>query len=181
MKTKYFLIYIGIGVAFLAASLWVLLSGGKNAKAIRAKYKLGGALLTTWALLSAASCGLRIGGGDPQVLCYDVAMMVNEVSVSDTKDGDCVYADGDVMAVEIDNPVNPKYTWEITDPEAKTLIQKGEIKLPEDLQGPFRFDITIHPGTYKGAARFSVSAVYFNSEGQEEGTEVICNLQLELK
>ena len=50
MRIKYFFIYIGIGIAFAAVSLWVILSGGNNAKAIRAKYKLGGALLTTWAL-----------------------------------------------------------------------------------------------------------------------------------
>lgn len=180
MKAKYFLIYIGIGVAFLAASLWVLLSGGKNAKAIRAKYKLGGALLTTWALLSAATCGPRIGGGHPEVLCYDVAMSVNEVSVSDTKDGDCEYADGDVMAVEIVNPVSPKYTWEITDPEAKTLIQKGEILRPEDQEGPFRFEITVRPGGFKGDARCGISAIDFDDEGKEH-PDILCNLQLLLK
>ena len=180
MRTKYLFIYIGIGVAFLAASLWVLLSGGKSARAIRTKYKLGGALLTTWALLSAATCGPRVGGGHPEVLCYEVMMPVNEVSVSDTKDGDCEYAAGDVMAVTIDNPFCPKYTWEITDPEAKTVIQKGEVKMPEDQGGSLNFDIKISPGSYKGDARFSVSGIFVDGEGTER-PEVLCNLQLVLK
>ena len=47
MKTKYFLIYVFVGIAFLAVSAWVFFSRGKNAKAIRAKYSLSpGAVLT---------------------------------------------------------------------------------------------------------------------------------------
>ena len=38
MKTKYFLIYLGIGIAFAAVSLWVFLSRGKNAKAVWHRY-----------------------------------------------------------------------------------------------------------------------------------------------
>ena len=45
MKTKAFIVYVALGVAFAAVSLWVFLSKGKNAKAIRTKYKLGGAFL----------------------------------------------------------------------------------------------------------------------------------------
>ena len=55
MKTKYFLIYVFVGIAFLAVSAWVYFSRGNNAKAIRAKYKLGGILLMCMAMLSVAS------------------------------------------------------------------------------------------------------------------------------
>ena len=42
MRAKFFLIYAVVGTAFLAVSLWVLLSRGNNPKAINATYKLGG-------------------------------------------------------------------------------------------------------------------------------------------
>ena len=69
MKTKYFLLYIFVGIAFLAVSAWVFLSRGKNAKAIRAKYKLGGIMLMCMAMLSVASCGEILNPGE--VMCYD--------------------------------------------------------------------------------------------------------------
>ena len=47
---------IGLGIAFVGASLWVMLSGGRSAKAIRAKFRLGGAILTLVSLTSLASC-----------------------------------------------------------------------------------------------------------------------------
>ena len=68
MKTKYFLIYVFVGIAFLAVSAWVYFTRGKNAKAIRAKYKLGGIMLTCLAMLTVASCGEL--GDPPQMMCY---------------------------------------------------------------------------------------------------------------
>ena len=67
MKAKYLIIYIVVGAAFLGVSLWVLLSNGKSAKAIRYKYKLGGIMLTAWSMLTFASCE----GPGPFVTCYD--------------------------------------------------------------------------------------------------------------
>ena len=70
MKTKYFLVYVFVGIAFLAVSAWVFFSRGKNAKAVRAKYKLGGIMLTCWAMLSVASCdGVFNPGGE--IMCYE--------------------------------------------------------------------------------------------------------------
>ena len=69
MKTKYYLIYVFVGIAFLAVSAWVFFSRGKNAKAIRAKYKLGGIMLMCMAMLSVASCGEILNPGE--VMCYD--------------------------------------------------------------------------------------------------------------
>ena len=54
------------GAAFLAVSLWVWLSKGKNAKAVKTKFRLGGVLLT---LISTISIGSY--GGSPVVTCYD--------------------------------------------------------------------------------------------------------------
>ena len=73
MKIKFFAIYIAAGVAFLALSLWVFLSKGKNAKAVRAKYRLGGLMLTAWAMLSATACRCT-----PTVTCYEPMMPPDE-------------------------------------------------------------------------------------------------------
>ena len=63
------LLFIGLGTAFLAVSLWVLLSNGKSAKAVKAKFRLGGALLTLTGMMSLSSCD----GPGPFVSCYDPA------------------------------------------------------------------------------------------------------------
>ena len=168
MKTKYFFLYLGIGVAFLGASLWVLLSGGKNARAIRAKYKLGGALLTTWALLSAATCGPRIGGEHPEVLCYDMPCPVNEVSITGSPEGDNKYAASDVMIVGIDYPRCVRYDWQITDPERKTVLQKGSVEHSADDYGTFKFEIKLTTGNYKGDALLIVNGLYPEGETPEE-------------
>ena len=54
------------GAAFLAVSLWVWLSKGKSAKALKTKFRLGGVLLTLISTISIGSCG-----GSPVVTCYD--------------------------------------------------------------------------------------------------------------
>ena len=54
------------GAAFLAVSLWVWLSKGKTAKAVKTKFRLGGVLLTLISTISIGSCG-----GSPVVTCYD--------------------------------------------------------------------------------------------------------------
>ena len=70
MKLKYIIILACLGVAFSAASLWVILSGGRNAKAVRAKFRLGGLMLSISSMLALASCE----GGGSGILspdCYD--------------------------------------------------------------------------------------------------------------
>lgn len=81
MKIKFIAIYIAAGVMFLTASLWVFLSKGKNAKAIRTKYKMGGLMLTATSMLAATACqcspvvNCYEPAPPPEVMCYDV---VNE-------------------------------------------------------------------------------------------------------
>lgn len=64
------LTFIALGVAFLAVSLWVWLSRGKNTKAVRAKFRLGGAIVALTSVVNLTSCG---GGGVFGVDCYDPA------------------------------------------------------------------------------------------------------------
>lgn len=78
MKIKFFAIYIAAGVAFLGFSLWVFLSKGKNAKAIRAKYKMGGIMLTASSMLMASACQCS-----PTVTCYEPMDPNERVEVND--------------------------------------------------------------------------------------------------
>ena len=63
---------VGLGTAFLAVSLWVWLSNGKSAKAVKAKFRLGGALLTLTGMMSLGSC-TPPGGTCYDPACYDPA------------------------------------------------------------------------------------------------------------
>lgn len=66
---------VALGTAFVAVSLWVWLSRGKNAKAVRAKFRLGGAIIALTSLVNLTSCG---PDGPIGVDCYDPAP-VNEI------------------------------------------------------------------------------------------------------
>lgn len=50
------LLIIGLGTAFLAVSLWVWISNGKSARAVKAKFRIGGALLTLTGMMTVGSC-----------------------------------------------------------------------------------------------------------------------------
>ena len=63
------LLIIGLGTAFLGVSLWVWLSDGKSARAVKAKFRLGGALLTLTGMMTLGGCE----GKGQLVSCYDPA------------------------------------------------------------------------------------------------------------
>ena len=74
---KRIIMLIGLGIAFVGASLWVMLSGGSSAKAIRAKFRLGGAILTLVSFTSLASCENGL------ISCYDpIAPLHNAVYIN---------------------------------------------------------------------------------------------------
>ena len=175
MRFKAFFIYIGVGVAFLAASLWVFLSGGKSAKAIRTKYKLGGALLTAWAMLSASTCG---GPGpmvtcyDPappeQPMCYDVAVMVNEVSLEST-----VVKRGENFKIRIAEPSGDRFVAKLLDAD-KNVLQEAALQLEEGSNWDFFFKAGKNLPT--GTATLQVEAFIKDAEtGEEESTVIFRN------
>ncbi len=66
------LLMIGLGVAFLSVSGWVWLCRGRSAKALRAKYKLGGLLLTLAGVASTTGCITTCyDPAETQTTCYD--------------------------------------------------------------------------------------------------------------
>lgn len=82
---KKVILFIGIGAAFLAVSLWVWLSNGKSARAVKAKFRLGGALLTLTGMMTVGSCNIMTS-------CYDPAptnmVYIERGETQDVKNGD---------------------------------------------------------------------------------------------
>ena len=78
-------LFIGLGTAFLAVSLWVWLSNGKSARAVKAKFRLGGALLTLTGMMTVGSCNIMTS-------CYDPAptnmVYIERGETQDVKNGD---------------------------------------------------------------------------------------------
>ena len=78
-------LFIGLGTAFLAVTLWVWLSNGKSARAVKAKFRLGGALLTLTGMMTVGSCNIIS-------TCYDPAptnmVYIERGETQDVKNGD---------------------------------------------------------------------------------------------
>lgn len=121
MKAKYFFIYAGVGAAFILVSLWVLLSRGRNPKAINAKYKLGGIMLIAWSILATASCEKgplsnveeAIDGGE--VMCYDPAPFNYIYFTTDKtdKEGRYYLAPGGNLTIIIEGATYKEYSFAI--------------------------------------------------------------------
>ena len=177
MKAKYLIIYLAAGAAFLAASLWVFLSKGKNARALRAKYKMGGILLTTWAMLSAASCEgpFLVTCYEPAVTCYDVEMLVEKdvLSVTVKDHGGSRMKPGDVLVIEIAQCSFSDYRVRITaDTPAATLIQTESFAVGEGDPAKVTFEMPLASTGYKGAATVTVVGVRKDGDGNETEPEV---------
>lgn len=151
MKIKYIVIYAAVAVAFAAVSLWVALSRGRNATAIRTKFRLGGILLTLSALISA--CGMIGGcnGPGPFVTCYD-PVMPNPVSVnwpSNGENGNVLHAK-DVLVVTVDVTEFKKFRFVVTNYDDKDqVIQDESFVLEENTN---KASIAIADTDFKGAA-----------------------------
>ncbi len=182
MKIKFFLIYVFVGIAFLGVSAWVFLSGGQNAKAIRAKYRLGGILIMAWAMISVASCSAIEGLIDDkgQVMCYDPVEpepTENIVEFSFIRDESKQYnrendlCPGDIISAEIRIPTFNKYfLYLITYVDGKsTELQRTELFV-EDLKNKESviFEVPVSDAvTYRGEAQVYVQACVYDSEGKE--------------
>ena len=173
MKAKYFILYLLLGAAFLAVSLWVFLSGGRIARAVNAKYRLGGLLLSTWAMLTAVSCQgsfpPTVTCYEPVVECYDVYIPENEVSVRVKGSEDMNVKPGDVLVVSIQYRTNVHYSMEIRGgiDGSAPVLQEACLTFPENLEADGTCEVTLAETEYKGKARIFFSGVIFNEDGSE--------------
>lgn len=154
MKRTFAIIGLAVlGVAFVVASLWVMFSGGHSARAVRTKFRIGGAMLTLSAMVSLTSCG---PGDEYGVSCYDPApppenehRWTQGVANSELRNGDkvvlnyeCRFGNDDVKISLITDDNNEdrvlcSQTYKVT---------KGDNQL----------EFTIEAGDYRGRAELCV-------------------------
>lgn len=142
---------IGLGIAFVGASLWVMLSGGRSAKAIRAKFRLGGAILTLVSLTSLASCE----NGGFMVSCYDPAppptnyhRWNNDVANSELRNGDKVILK---YVCQFGNEVKVLLVTDDLSEDRVLCSQTYEVA-----KGENQLEFTIEAGDYRGRAELCV-------------------------
>lgn len=153
MKIKNVILLCGLAVAFAAASVWVFLSGGNNAKAVRTKFRLGGLLLTVSSMLSLTSCkGGFIGGPT----CYDT--VAPQCILLTTGDDSQAVKVGDTVEISIRYSPYEVHSYKIfTNPE--NVIQSGKL---ESVDGSYK--ITIQPTEHRGAVEVEIYGV--DDEGE---------------
>jgi len=182
MKTKYFLIYVFVGIAFLAVSAWVFLSGGQNAKAIRAKYRLGSILIMATAMLSVASCSIIEGiiddGG--MVMCYDPVSPEPTENIVELKIKSSIenrpyneITAGDIVSIKIMAPTSDKfvlliYLWD-NDAKKRNELQRTELIVEDPENAVFEVPVS-ESIEYRGEAWLDVYCVVNEDPEQLEST-----------
>ena len=136
------LLLIGLGIAFIGVSLWVAMSRGRNARAIRAKYRLGGAILS---LLAIVSCGPEGG----ITTCYDVFTGHNNISVSESQQL-TELRNGDVLIFKGLCEFPTKATIMLLD-KAERELQRKEYMLDAVYQ-VLDLEFEVEVGDYRGDA-----------------------------
>lgn len=166
MKRSFALIGLAIlGVAFAAVSLWVMLSGGRSARAVRTKFRLGGIMLTLSAMVSLTACGS--GAGDEYVVsCYDPAPPLQNdhrwsqgVANSELRNGDKVVLN---YECRFGNEVRISLITDDGNEDRVLCIQTYEVKT-----GDNQLEFTIEAGDYRGRAKLRVE--YDKYEDEDEG------------
>ena len=150
------ILFIGIGAAFLAVSLWVWLSNGKSARAVKAKFRLGGALLTLTGMMAVGSCNTLN-------TCYDPApvnmVYIERGETQDVKNGDHI-----TVKVSYFSAYGIKVTI-AKDAENSEVLQSEIYKITES-----RADVihTIDVADYVGEAHLRVYLMISENEIYEQ-------------
>ena len=150
MKFKHSVLYAVLAVAFVAVSLWVILSGGKSARAVRAKFRLGGLMLTISSMLTLPGCSVF------QPTCYDT---VKEEIV--TFSGQTEVSVGGAIAFSVSDQTYSSYSYEIIDVQGN-ILQSGPVLLNKDLGM-----VVIGETTYRGPIAITIfggDRVYLGSQ-----------------
>lgn len=108
-------IVAALAVAFAAVSLWVWLGRGKNARAVRTKFRLGGLLLAfTTAVATQQSCTTS---------CYDTAML----PACTLEDEDMQCSNGDQVSFSMSGQNYRYFSFALLDSKGN-ILQSGALK-----------------------------------------------------
>lgn len=132
---KRYLMIAGVGIAFMVVSLWVWLSRGKSAAAVRAKYRLGGILLSlSVATTTLTSC----------VSCYSPAGEPTNIISPKFDTSTAVYYCGDVLNFYEDTAFS-HFKYVITSDKGETLYTGRTF-------GKRNIEVVLAVGDYVGPA-----------------------------
>ena len=158
------LMLIGLGIAFVGASLWVVLSGGRSAKAIRAKFRLGGAILTLVSFTSLASCE----NGGFMVSCYDPAPPPHNTLTTEAGTG-AVYGNGDKISIYCDFAFADGVTFTLLSDKEEVLQSEMLTLEPGDEYIPFKLNV----GDYRGKATLKICYNVYEASPVEEAFDFV--------
>jgi hypothetical protein len=144
---KRYLMIAGVGIAFAAVSLWVWLSRGKSASAVRAKYRLGGILLSlSVAATTLTSC----------VSCYSPVAEPMNIITPKFDTSNAVYYSGDVLEFYEDTAYS-HFKYVITS-------DKGDILYTGRAFGHHNIEVALAVGDYVGP----ITITFFGANGYTE-------------
>ncbi len=153
------ILFIALGAAFLAVSLWFALSGGRSARATRLKYRLGGALLSLMALTSTACEGVMVS-------CYDPAppptnQCLTNLDYQEVRNGEsikfifhCDFEDELTVTIYTSEKGNLKE-------ELGEVLQSEKMTLTPEVSD---YELTVDVGNYTGIARVRFEYNLYNDD-----------------
>lgn len=168
-------LFIVLGVAFVAVSLWYLLSAGRSKRATRLKYRLGGALLSIMAITST-------GCGDIITSCYDPALPESEYEES-TYNID--FVDQDIeLPLTMSNGDKLMFKYETNTSSLPKFVVKvpGIGNIQESMgegEGNIK-EFTLDVGDFVGDAQLFVYWVV-ESDSIERNPQCLCGLNIVAK
>lgn len=166
-------LFIVLGVAFVAVSLWYLLSAGRSKRATRLKYRLGGALLSIMAITS-TGCGKIITS------CYDPVLPEYEKSTYNID-----FVDQDIeLPLTMSNGDKLMFKYETnTSSLPKFVVKVPEIGNIQESMGEGEGNIkefTLDVGDFVGDALLFVYWVV-ESDSIERNPQCLCGLNIVAK
>jgi hypothetical protein len=154
---------VALCTAFVAVSLWVWLSRGKNAKAVRAKFRLGGAIIALTSLVNLTSCGPDDSFG---VTCYDPAPM-NEIYWENYRynsNNEC--RNGEAVEISCYSMRVPKIVVTIENRERSQELQRATYDINQE-SITTNITHTIDVGEFRGEAMLIIWLADENTEPYE--------------
>ena len=146
---------VALCTAFVAVSLWLALSGGRSTRATRAKFRIGGAILTIIGTLSMTSC---------VVSCYDPAFPeTNNIDYPKelSKQGVELH-NGDIVFFPVQCQFNSSATITLLDSASKEL-QSNTYTLRI---GDSEIAHTINAGDYRGKATIVATSPMYQNDSE---------------
>lgn len=148
-----------LGIAFIAVSLWVTMSGGHSARAVRTKFRIGGAMLSLTALLSLTACE----GEGIIVSCYDPAPPPSNGHFWSQDVADSELRNGDVVVLCYHCSFGKEMTISlISDDDNEDRVLCSQTYAVEE--GDNQLEFTIEAGEYRGRAQLCAEYVCYEGD-----------------